>query len=46
MMLDTFETVIYRMDAAYMENEQNKAQVRRAAAEREQMRNSGKTKTR
>jgi len=41
-----FETVIYRMDDAYMQTEQDKAKVRRAAAEREQMRNSGKTKTR
>lgn len=45
-MLRVFETVIFRMDDAYMQNEQNKAQVRRASAEREAMRNNGKTKTR
>jgi len=45
-MQEVFETVIYRMDDAYMRNEQNKAQIQRAAAEREAMRNSGKTKIR
>ena len=45
-MLDVFETVIYRMDDAYMRCEQNKQQGRQAAADREAKRNAGKTKIR
>lgn len=45
-MLEVFETVIYRMDDAYMRNEQNKQQTRQAAADRDAMRNAGKTKIR
>jgi hypothetical protein len=46
MMQVVFETVIFRMDDAYMQSEQDKARVRQATAEREAMRNKGKTKTR
>ncbi len=45
-MQEVFETVIYRMDDAYMRNEQTKQQGRQAAADREAKRNSGKTKIR
>ena len=45
-MQEVFETVIYRMDDAYMRNEQNKQQSRHAASQREAARNSGKTKIR
>lgn len=45
-MLDVFETVIYRMDDAYMRNEQNKQKVSRDAQAREAKRNAGKTKIR
>ncbi len=45
-MLEVFETVIYRMDSAYMLNEMDKQKGRQAAADREAARNAGKTKIR
>lgn len=46
MMLDVFETVIYRMDDAYMRSEQTKQNIRQASEERDRVRNAGKTKVR
>ena len=45
-MLEVFETVIYRMDAAYMANEMDRHKIRQASADRDAKRNAGKTKIR
>jgi len=45
-MLEVFETVIYRLDVAYMQDQHQKQKLEVARAEREAKRNSGKTKIR